>query len=485
MKRLVKTAAVMGVATFAGMVTGVLRAKFTAVFLGSAGVGIFAQAMTFFQTAETVCGLGITLGITKYVSEAWSRGDLTGVRRIIFSSLAMQCVSFAVCLAAAAVFSGKISELIFSTDRYAGVILMVLAAALFSSFAGVMESTLLGMRKADLFSRGRVIYLSAGLAAIVLLVLAMGLTGSFVYILLSAAVAFLVTSYFVRKNFKSKNKSPVIPVPEMSGGLFRSVSGRILSYGGISLANLAASWITILYIRSTLIRYAGPSANGLYQVIFAMSNYYTPFFTNAFWGHVFPKISALKDAKAVNLELNTALRFILLFLTPILGAIALFKKELILLIFSGEFLPGMELFPMYLLGSMFYMLIYLLGTNMLASKRLKPFLLMNVGQNLFYAALFTVFIKKMGILGISAAYLITNAVWFAVIFVYQLGTMELKIYAGNVRIFALGMVLMAVVFFAPSGYAALFVVKCAMLAAWLVFVMGKREKALFRSFITR
>ena len=66
MKKLYKATAVMGIATVVAIMTGFIRAKLGALLLGPSGVGLFSQAMTFVQSGETICGLGIGVGITRY-----------------------------------------------------------------------------------------------------------------------------------------------------------------------------------------------------------------------------------------------------------------------------------------------------------------------------------------------------------------------------------------------------------------------------------
>ena len=134
MKKFYKATAVMGVSTFVTMLIGFARAKFLAVTLGPDGVGIFSQAVTFFQSAETLCGLGISLGITKYVSEAWKSRSFRSARDIAVSSLGLQTAAFAVFFLAAVLFAGNISRFVFSSVDYAWPVVMLSSAVIFSIF---------------------------------------------------------------------------------------------------------------------------------------------------------------------------------------------------------------------------------------------------------------------------------------------------------------------------------------------------------------
>ena len=134
MSKLYKATAAMGVSTIVAMAVGVFRAKILALTLGPSGIGIFSQAMTFFQTAEALCGLGISLGVTKYVSEMWQSGRAGEVRNIVFSSVFLQSAAFFIFFAGITAFSKRLSEFLFSDPEYAPFLVMISAGGRFFVF---------------------------------------------------------------------------------------------------------------------------------------------------------------------------------------------------------------------------------------------------------------------------------------------------------------------------------------------------------------
>src|SRR3989338_1663276 len=105
----------MGMATFVVMLVGVVKAKFLAIQLGPLGLGIYSQAVTFFQSADMICGLGIVFGITKYVSEIWQARNIGGVRRVMTASVFLQSISFLIFFILVFIFSKQISQFVFSS----------------------------------------------------------------------------------------------------------------------------------------------------------------------------------------------------------------------------------------------------------------------------------------------------------------------------------------------------------------------------------
>ncbi len=474
----------MGLSTFVAMFIGLLRAKFIALTLGPHGTGIFSQAMTFFQSAETICGLGIGIGIVKYVSEAWQKHDMNAAKSTIFVSFILQGVSFSLFFILVCVFSGNLSQFLFSTAKYSKLLIVVSGGVLFSILLISLESTLLGMARPDVFSKSRVVYYSAGFVSLVLLVGALKLNGGFIYIAANAAISFLIVCAFVIYMLRTKIKTSVSGFFKSFKHVnFRPYLKKLFSYGTVMLVSSAITWITVLYVRSILIKECGAEVNGFYQVAFALVGYFSPFFTNGFWGYLLPKLSAGKSASSLNAEINKAARFILIFLVPLLALLFLLKSQLVITIFSKKFLPALEIFPLYLLGSLFFMISYMLGVTFLARKKLNVYFSIGILQNLAYALLFTILVRKMGFLAIAVSYLATNILACLVSGMYQVKKMKLVFNRQNVRLFIAGIIFIGAVFFIPLGPGVDFVVKGIFLICWFLFAVGKKEKALLRSFL--
>ncbi|MFC1576703.1 oligosaccharide flippase family protein [Candidatus Omnitrophota bacterium] len=484
MKKLYKATAIMGVSTFVAMAIGILRAKFLAITLGPSGVGIFSQAVTFFQSAETICGLGICLGLTKYVSEMWQKRNIAEVKKTIMASFVLQVVAFFIFFILIVIFSKQISQFVFSSDQYSMALILISGGVLFSILVTTLESTLLGLGRPDSFSKARIVYYLVGFAILAGLVGTMKLKGGFLYIALNYITSFLVVGAFLIYALKSAIKLSFRSF--IKGFLkldFRFYFKKLLSYGVAVLGSAAVTWLAVLYIRSILIKEAGASANGFYQVVFALTSYYSPFFTNGLWGYLFPKLSAIDNISHFNLEVNKAFRFIIIFAVPAILILFLIRKEVVLLIFSKEFLPSLALFPLYLSGSLFYMITCILGNALLAKKELKAFFTINLVQYLLYALLFTFLVRRVGLIAIAISYLATNIVGNILCGSFLIKKMKFSLKKDNVILLGLAVFVMGIILFVPLESILVISIKWVLVALWFLYAIRKREKALLRSFI--
>lgn len=488
LKKLFKATAVMGVSTLVAIIAGLIRAKMLALFLGPSGMGVLSQVLTFTQSAETICGLGIGIGITKYVSEVLQKKETGELPHIIITSMLLQIVSCGVLLFFVILFLKPLSQFIFSTTKYSWVLMIATLAVLFSVLIVSLESVFLGMKKPEQFSKTRILYYSVGLVMLIVFLTTMKLTGAFFYVIINAIVSFLIVLFFLRRALLKAGHAHIF------SGLhwpdIKKYSTKLFSFGFIMLAATAVTWCTILFVRSKLIEYSGVQANGFYQVIFALVSYYVPFFTNGLWGYLFPQLSGQDNTNVINNEMNRAFRFIMFFLVPALGVFFLLRHWIVLAVFTEEFLPAVPLFAPYLLGSFFFVIWHVMLVYVLAKKRLRYYLGINILYNFLFATLFMGIITRQpgqGVTAIAISYLVVNMIMTIMTMVYEIRNMGLRLHMRTIKFFAWGFLVMWIIFLSPLESSFMIFLKGLLIVAWFAFVftIGKEERLLFRSFIKR
>jgi len=483
MRKLFKATFLMGISTVASVAAGFLRAKFTALVLGPSGLGIFSQAVSFFQTSEVVFGLGTGLGVTKYTAEAAGKNDADGIKKIVAATAVLQFISSLALVFIVVAFSRQISQFLFLTPEYYWGVVLLGVPVLFSVMTTSFESVIVGLSKQEYFSLSRVIFFSLGLLLLVFFVGTMKVAGGFYYIAFNAVLGFAVVIYFtdiaLRRSakFGLKDIFKALTADDLITGV-----RKLISYGWIVLLSSAITWCTFLLTRSLLIRSSGAEANGYYQVAFALVSYYSPFFTNGMWGYLLPKLSGTDSTQEQNAEINNAIKFILIFLTPVIAGLYILKEFVVLLIFTSEFLPALEMFPAYLMGSFFYMLGYVMATVFLSKKRLKIYFLISLAQNILFVILFYLLSGKYGIKGLAFSYLSANLFSAAAMGLYAVRAMKYTVNIQILRIFSISLLVLIAVLFAPGGIM-WNSAKAVLTVIFMLMVLGKKERVLVRTFL--
>lgn len=478
MFKLFKATAIVSIATMTTILVGVVRAKFTAVTLGPSGVGIFSQAFNFQQLAITVSSLSMGLGIAKYVAEYHSRKEDENVKGTIVCAFTLQLLVSLLSILAIALFPRLFSRMLFSSGEYGGLIFIVSIGTLFFVMAGTIEAIMFGFGSYKVFAKGRGFSGLLSLLPLFVFVYTMGTKGAFLYLAASGVITFLVYIYLFRKYIPGEALSGLFKkgmITRIKSDISR-LGRNLLTYGGVSFVTGILSLANVILLRSMLIRYFGPEANGYYQVVFSLSAYYIAFFTNGLWAYFFAKISSVQDTKGYCDEMNGAIRFCVFGMVPAIVGLFLLRDSVIHLIFSKEFLMAKALFPGQLLGDLFFIIFYIMGTSLLGRARLKIYLLFNILYTVSFITAFFLFKDLAGIAAITTAYCLTNIFLTLAIVYYHISRMELTIYPHNIRLFVSGAVLCSAILWIDTSIAVSIFIKGGLLAAWLIFMSSKAER---------
>lgn len=171
-------------------------------------------------------------------------------------------------------------------------------------------------------------------------------------------------------------------------------------------------------VRTQIIRDLGLTANGIYQVVFALSSYYLMMPLVAIGTYILPKVSQLNDPKAINKEINGAVKLALLLCTASILMVLLARELIIELLYSRKFLPAATLLPFQMVGDFFRAGAYVVQTPLLPQERFRA---RNIYHLVQYAVFLTVFYltpPQSRLQGAVAAYAIGWALALLMTYLY-------------------------------------------------------------------
>jgi len=464
--------------TISNMIAGFIRAKFTAVFLGTGGVGLFSQAYNFFNFFIVLASLGMRLGITKYVAKYNSEKDEERVAETISHAVGMQLAVCLLALVAIAAFSSYFSRYIFASGSYAIPVLIMSLGLPFVVLAGTFESALIGLGNYKGFARGRVFVTALSLIPLFIFILVMKVKGTFWYIVAAALINFSVFYYLMFRYAPRTVFSRIFAFKRMFGGNGerKRVAGMLLTYGGASFITGGLGLFCVVFMRTLLIKYFGLEANGLYQVVFAVSSYYLALFTNGLWSYYYPRASAISDEKESAREMNTTIRFCILGVVPFAAGIYLLRYAVIRILFSSKFLPSAELFSAQLFGDYFLLLFYLFGISLLAREKIKVYIVFALLYSISFVGLFMLLAPHAGLKAMPLAYLMSNVLGSVAMGIYHTRCMRIKISRRNIMLFFATVFMLSIIFFIGGSGPLMFLSKSVFLISCFIFLMTKEEK---------
>ncbi len=473
---ILKASIIVSIATVITILIGVIRSKFTAVTLGPAGVGIFSQANSFFQFLLTAATLCLGPGVTKYIAQYNSEKNESMSKGVIFYAVWAQFLAAIIIVGCVALAAEQLSNFLFGSGIYKNLLIILSLGLPFMSMASAAEYVFFGFNNYKAFAKGRSFSAIISLIPLFLLVGLFGIKGAFVYVALSAVLTFLVHLYFLYKSVPHEFLKAVFEIKKFIARGHGEIKKNLLSYGGVSFINTVTSLFTIVYLRSLLIKRFGPESNGFYQVVFALSTYYLPFFTNGIWTYFYPKMSSVKDAEARRLELNNSFRFCVLCISPVIVGLFILRNVAIRLIFSEKFMYSAELFSTQLFGDLFYLLFYLFCTSLLAYAYLKAYVFMGAIYSVLQIGLFFVLNRTMNIKAITTSYLLTNLILVAIMYVYHIKRLRIIIDSRNRNLLLSAMAVSGICLFAGGDSYLFNIFKILLVVCWLFIVLTLEEK---------
>lgn len=472
MKKIFLSTSIVGISTVVRLIIGILRSKVMAIILSPNGVGIVSQAFSFFTTASTITSLGLGAGIIRYISSCYKEEKKNLViRQVVTISFILQMSVSMVLIVITILFADRISLIIFSTTIYADLLIVVALATPFATLTYLSESIFIAISNTKVFTLSRVWGYLIGFVPMFLLIYFWGIKGGFIQILIVSFVSFIFCLYYFvkiipREYYLLEN------INELAG-LF-SAGGKIFKYGLTMLVSIFLASFSILFIRSLIIQRTGPITNGYYQVLVTFSASYLPFFTNALWSHFYPQASSISSSNKLSNELSDTIRFLTIGITLVIATLLIFKRYIIILLFSHKFIDAVPFLESHLVGDYFYLFSTTLTCLILARGKVKIFFLNAVFTNLIFISLSLLMFNDFGIFAITLSYAIAQLISALFVYAYNMKYLELSI--SNSSLYATFTSLVLLIFmtsaFDNNKY---FYFKILALPLWLVITIKKTE----------
>ncbi|MBI3825228.1 MAG: polysaccharide biosynthesis C-terminal domain-containing protein [Candidatus Rokubacteria bacterium] len=476
MKRLVQVALAMGTFSVVNVVIGFVRSKYSALALGPDGVGFLSQASGFLLLAITVCTINSGTGIVKRLAEALDAHDRPRALSLVHTMFGVLCLAGGGAGLVLAAWAAPAARLLFGDARYAVPLLGVAAATPLDVLAaGLFQPIILGCDRYDLYTRASIVATVLAVVPFLVLTWQWGLPGAMVSIGAGAAVRFVVFFAYSRRALEWR------PRLSVSAAALRSVIG----YGAAMLLVAALLEATAVVIRTTILRRLGPGANGVFQVPVALSSYYSVFFTNALWGHFYPRTSRSVSPEERRSEVEAALRFVTLGFTLMAAVLLAVKAPLIVALYSSQFGAAAPLLLPYVVGDLLFLLAMVYTVSLLSLPRLGFYVVAWVGFCAVRAALSLAAIVTWGLVGAAAAYLAASAVILLACAAYHATRLSLRPSRGMLRLLVGAVGVLVLPSALPATELVRGIAQLLLAGTWLLLTVTREERAMMTAFIAR
>lgn len=390
------------------LATGFVRAKYLAVVLGTAGVGFLSQATQLQLLGISVTSLAIGAGIINRMG-AIGPNNSEREQRLLATVLTCQVTVGLTLLMLAVVFSRSLTDAVFGAQAFEhsalsslDVLAVIFSVPLSAVASGFLEPVFFGGGRYDLYVRASIWATLLGFLSTLIIIAFWRLPGAFWSFFASSALLIASFLFWIRR---------VRPLSRLFRlGFDFTEANALFRFSAVVLVSNALVPAARLWVGSSVISSFGVEANGLLQVPFAVTAYYTPFLTNALWGRMHPAVTRLGSSQKAHRELTAALRLTVTMATAAIVAVLFLKDVLVPLVYSRAFLPATRLLPAQLLGDYFYFVALPFAVYALGMSRLRVYLAGWAAYTIAAVTMSFALIPIIGLVAVPVGYGISSVI---------------------------------------------------------------------------
>ena len=407
---LIKTSVLTGISTVIKLVSAFVINKVIAIYIGPAGLAIVGQLQSFTSIITTFSNGAISSGIVKYTAEYQ---DIEEKKKIFSSSIVISLICSLIISIFLFGFSDYLSELILKDIQYSSVFIIFGATIFLFALNMVLISILNGQKEIKKYVLVNIAGSIFSLVFTSILIMQLNLMGALYAMVLNQSVMFFVTLAFVIKSSWFK-------LEYFKQGLDKESLSKLSKYSLMAIVSALTVPVSHLIIREYIGENLGWDSAGYWQGIWYISTMYLMLVTTTLGVYYLPRLSEIQDNKELRKEIFSGYKIIMPIVILASLIIFLLKEYVILIAFSKDFMPMMELFAWQLMGDVIKIASWLLAYLMLAKAMTKVFIYTEVLFSALFVGLSILFVDKFGLVGITYAYALNYLLYLVMmIFIFR------------------------------------------------------------------
>ncbi|WP_426132016.1 O-antigen translocase [Pseudomonas sp. DWP1b1] len=402
---LIKTGLLNSIAVTIKMLTLLGLNKVLAVYVGPNGYAALGQFQNAMQMITTFASGAINTGVTKYTAEHVN--DHLAQRRVWGTAGTVALVGSLLSAIIIIACNEVLAKWFLNSEEYGGVFICFAASLVFFSFNTLLLAVLNGKKEIERYVIANIAGSLFSLVITSLMAMNFGLYGALVALAVYQSFAFIVTlllcyraSWFKVAYFFSGIDVPVIL--------------NLSKYALMAFTSAACVPVSHMVVREYLSNTFGLQTAGYWEAMWRLSAAYLMLVTTTLSVYYLPRLSELKSASEIKLEVLQGYRIILPI--AILSALVIYfmKDCIIVTLFTRDFLPMRELFAWQMLGDTLKIGGWILAYLMLGKAMVKLFIFSEIIFAVGFVVFTWVFTSLLGFQGVAIAHAVNYLLYWLV-----------------------------------------------------------------------
>ncbi|HET8804624.1 MAG TPA: O-antigen translocase [Aequorivita sp.] len=393
-----------GVQVF-NILISIVRSKFVALWIGPTGYGITTLLTSTLTLIMGMTNLGLDKSAVKEISFNYTQENPLKVSRTI--QILKRLVWFTAIFGSLIMILGSpwLSEIAFENEEYTFSFVWISVALLFNQLSNGQLAILQGLRKLNKLAKANLYGNLLGLLITLPLYYFYRIDAIVPAIIISSFIAFLFTFYYSQSEkfgtVKITNKEAFVEgKPMIQLGVMLSIS---------SIIGLLVAYIIQIFISQS----ADVAQVGLYNAGIVILNSYVGLIFNAMGTDYFPRLSAIADKiETIRRTVFEQAYIAILLITPIVVIFLIAAPLVIVLLYSKEFTPIVDMVRWGILGMVFKAVSFSMGYIIIAKGDSKLFMKTAIGFNALLLVMNILGYYFGGLEGLGISFLIYYIIHF-------------------------------------------------------------------------
>jgi len=380
------------------IIIGIIKTKFIAVWLGTAGVGIMGLLTAPLSLITALTGLGLSVSAVREISEAAGSGDQLHIAKTVKILRRWVWFTGILGMGLTIILAPMLSIWSFGNSKYTFAFLILSITMLLTNITVGQKVVLQGMRRLKHMAKANVIGALLGLLTSLPLYYLYDVDGIVPSLLITTLSSLIVSRYYSRKI--TLQKVHISYKDSFKGGATMVKLGIVLAFSG--LIGSLIRYIITAYISKK----GGVEQVGLYQAGFTLITGYIGIVFTAMATDYFPRLAGTKDNKECIKLINQQIEMALLIIAPICMALMIALPVVIRLLYSSDFLGTIPMVEWVLISVILKTIAWSLGFLFLAKADYSTSFKIDNITNVLFLGGYIVMYSIMGLQGIGIAELI-------------------------------------------------------------------------------
>jgi polysaccharide transporter, PST family len=389
------------------MLTGLLVNKVIAVSVGPSGFAIIGQFQSFVNMMSMLSGGAVSNGVIKYTAEynnhpderikIWKMAGVIGISGGLLSGTLVLLTRY------------QLASVLLKDPSYQYVFIWLGCTLVMFSLNILLMAIINGMKQIKLYV---IASISGSLISLIftsMLTLKWNLLGTLIALAVNQSIILIVTLFIILK-------TKWFRVSYLWGPIDMILLTKLGKYALMTIVAAIVGPISQIFIRDYLGDTFGLDSAGYWQGINRISKMYLMLVTTPLVVYILPRFSEIKDTQTLRKELLNSYKIVMPIVIACGMIIYIFRKQIILLLFTSEFNEMHDLFLWQMMGDTAKIASWFLAYIIISKAMIRFNIFIEIIFSVTYILLMIVLTHYCGLQGATIAHLINYSAYFSIIF---------------------------------------------------------------------